>query len=208
MRCFLDLDGILGDFDRHILNCFGNTPRELEEEKMWELVKETSDFWLSMPVKWGAHALLRTVQALNPVVLTGCPSSDFDRAEKHKIEWVAKHFGDLPVITCRSREKPRYMTSTQDILIDDFRSNLRNWQKAGGKIVHYRDSMQARTDFNRIVLQVGDLVQVLINDSYVLEKPELISDIYEHQNQYWVFINGSKSGIQLGNVVLVKKGKL
>lgn len=135
---FVDSDGVHYDFDGHILALFGKTPRELGDDVMWPMVAAHPTFWLDMPIMEGAARLWGAVKHLKPTVLTGCPKTDYDRAAEHKrIAWK-RDFDHEDVITCLSRNKPTHMVAPGDILIDDFMSNVRRWEKAGGRAIWHR----------------------------------------------------------------------
>lgn len=147
-KVFCDNDGVLADFQMHLFELFGIHPGSVPDDDMWAMVLATPDFWPTIPVKYGAHDLWALLKPHNPVVLTGCPKNHYEVAAAQKVKWVKHHFGaDVEVITCLSRNKPRYMESPGDILIDDMRGNTRNWVKAGGVAVQYRTVRQAMTDF-------------------------------------------------------------
>jgi hypothetical protein len=141
MKIFLDNDGVLANFDKHVLDLFGKTPRELGDEKLWEHVNENPNyFWSTIPPMPYAHELWNFVVSTNIpfCVLTGCPKSHYEIAAEHKPLWIKNHFGETEVITCLSKNKPLHMENPGDILIDDFVANVRRWEKAGGiAIKHY-----------------------------------------------------------------------
>lgn len=147
LKVFVDCDGVLAAFSQHVLDRLGVRPGLITDDEMWELIAAIPDFWPTIPVKYGAHDLMNFLKPYSPIVLTGCPKNHYEAAAAHKVEWVARHFGDVPVITCLSRNKPLYMHAAGDILIDDFSTNIRRWVNAGGVGVHYRRHLQGLTDF-------------------------------------------------------------
>jgi hypothetical protein len=152
MRIACDLDGVLGDFKRHVLDVTGFDIRRHSIDLIWPKVATVADFWLTMPVKYRAHDLWEVIQPYDPVILTGCPQSMYDVAAAQKTIWAKQHFGqDVGVITCLTRNKTQHLLHPQDILIDDFNSTVRRWRKAGGRAVHFRDPDQAISDL-RILL--------------------------------------------------------
>ena len=206
MHVFVDCDGVLAAFAEHVFQLFGKYPRELPDDAMWDQIIATPEFWSTMPVKYGAHALWRATHAFHPTVLTGCPKRDFEHAATQKVIWLKRHFGDtVKVITCHGRNKPFYMTGPGDILVDDFPSHVRRWTKAGGRAIHYRTAEQARREFNLAVIDIGDMVQVSVADAYVLPEPSKIVDIKEYDGDHWVFIADSSSAVRIQNVELVAK---
>lgn len=147
VNVYLDKDGVLADFDAHVERLFGAPPRVLGDEKLWQCVEATPDFWETMPVKDRAHDLFAIAAPYKPIILTGCPKTGYERASEHKPRWIERHFGSgIQVITCLSRDKPIHMKQPKDILVDDFIVNIKRWQKAGGRTVWYQNADQAIED--------------------------------------------------------------
>ena len=143
---FLDVDGVLADFDAHAAALFGASPRELGDDRLWQLVEGLADFWTGIPLKAGAMDIWDVAKDQDPTFLTGCPRTGYDRAAAHKREWLRRHFGDVPVITCFSRDKARHLKAPGDILVDDRIVNIKRWEKAGGRGIRYRDARQTVRD--------------------------------------------------------------
>jgi hypothetical protein len=53
--------------------------------------------------------------------------------------------------------------------------------------------------------EVGDLVQVEIGGALQLAKPARVRAVQQHEGQDWVFIEGSETGILMGQAVIVEK---
>lgn len=135
----LDNDGVFADFDRHCVDLFGASPNELGEQKLWEKVNEDAHaFWEGIPLMPGALEKWEAFKDYNPTFLTGCPRIGYDVAAAHKRVWLRRHFGDVPVITCLSRDKALHMNAPGDVLLDDRHSNIKRWSKAGGIAILYR----------------------------------------------------------------------
>lgn len=49
--------------------------------------------------------------------------------------WAAQHFPNAEIITCRSKDKSRYIKSSGDLLVDDYQKYRELWEKAGGIFV-------------------------------------------------------------------------
>lgn len=157
MRCYLDLDGVLGDFEAHCRTLFGKNPKELGDETLWKLVNEDREgFWSNIPLKDGAMELFAIAEPYNPTILTGCPRNGDIRTEicpvasDHKKLWVEKYFGEhVPVITCFSKHKADHMYQAKDILVDDTYINIKRWREAGGIGIIYKDVDQAIRDLKQ-----------------------------------------------------------
>jgi hypothetical protein len=144
MQIFLDSDGVLADFDRHVMEFSGGkTPRQLGNDALWELVNSISDFWLTMPLMPGANDLMEFSLPHNPIILTGCPRTGYDVASTQKPIKLGRYFPGVPVITCLSKEKPLHMKAPGDILVDDMVHNVKRWRNAGGTAILYKSADQA-----------------------------------------------------------------
>ena len=140
-RVFLDLDGVMADFDAYFPALFGVDHRDLADDVMWEQITSAGTFFRDMPVCPGALDFFDDLKALNvPVsILTACPKSNYAHVATQKREWVREHLGtDVTVIpTAGGTAKPLFMHAAGDILIDDFDRNCASWAKAGGLGIHH-----------------------------------------------------------------------
>lgn len=75
---FLDCDGVLANFDHHVMTLFGNHPRKMGGDVLWENVSSIDDFWLKIPVMSDTHSLVKYLQNLpyELTILTGCPKTN------------------------------------------------------------------------------------------------------------------------------------
>lgn len=142
MQLFLDLDGVIADFDQHCINLFGHDPRKggISDSVFWDMVETVEDFWETIPVKFGAEDLMEVAAPYKPIFLTGVPLGvNGERAHAQKPVWVQKHIGDYQVITTMSRLKPTFMKNPGDILVDDRYRMIKKWEEAGGRGVIYKN---------------------------------------------------------------------
>lgn len=131
---FLDLDGVLADFDGHAIAVLGLEPATTPPAEFWKAVARTPRFWADMQPFPYLEDFWRVAREWSPTIITGLPVTKMDEAERHKRAWVARHLGpDVPVICCLSRDKPRHMRAPGDILVDDRPANVSDWVAAGGR---------------------------------------------------------------------------
>ena len=129
MQIFVDLDGVLADFDRGYKDI-------IDEETFykvdWDIIRNTPHFFRDLELMPDAIQLWDYVKKYNPIILTGVPYSIIS-SPNDKRKFVDKHFGkEVPMIACRSKDKFRYMHNTGDILIDDREELKYLWERAGG----------------------------------------------------------------------------
>lgn len=134
-RLFLDLDGVLADFDRGVLAVAGRPPGELPARRMWTALAAHPDFFGTLEPMPDAGALWSFCAPHRPTILTGLPLGGWAAAQKRA--WVARVLGaDVEVETCMSREKHR-RSGPGRVLVDD-RADLEGpWTAAGGDFVRH-----------------------------------------------------------------------
>lgn len=157
MHIFLDLDGVLADFDAHALTCFGiacddinvsraqmNETQKAREDELYRGMYDHPDFFGSIPVMEGAFDLVAEAERADPHfrILTAAPAPRdfapdiFERARKSKLDWCFRHLGlcEERVIVCRSKDKHLQVGQPAGIhiLVDDRPLNIDRWTGAGG----------------------------------------------------------------------------
>jgi hypothetical protein len=139
-RIYLDLDGVMADFDGTFPSVFGLDHRDLADDAMWLHINGLPSFFRDLPPMNGAVEFFRTIEHLDPIILTACPKSNYAHVATQKVEWVRAHLSAhvtvLPVLGGSS--KPLFMHAKGDILIDDFRRNTEAWSNAGGHAILHR----------------------------------------------------------------------
>jgi hypothetical protein len=132
---FLDLDGVLADFDAHVEALFGAPPSGMPIGQMWARAARTRGFFETMPLTPDALELWTYCLPFGPSILTGLPRGNWAEAQKRR--WVAAHLGDaVPVITCMSRDKCEFATPGA-VLVDDTTRYAERWVERGGIFVHH-----------------------------------------------------------------------
>ncbi len=141
MTIFVDMDGVVADFDGHYERHFGVRPTRWPEPDNvnWNRIKETPDFYRTIPLLPGAQDLVRYVDEVGEgcSFLTGVPIS-VNAAPNQKIEWANMHFPGFPIICCPAKDKWMHGTH-RDILIDDYLRYRIDWINMGGVFVHHTD---------------------------------------------------------------------
>lgn len=139
-RIYLDLDGVMADFDAHFPATFGLDHRGMADDAMWSTINAHPSYFRDMPPCPGAVEFFAAVAHLDPIVLTACPRSNYAHVARQKRAWVREHLSTsimiLPVMG--GRFKPLFMHAPGDILIDDWRKNTDAWEDEGGVAILHR----------------------------------------------------------------------
>lgn len=140
-RLYLDLDGVMADFDAHFPALFGVDHRDMLDDDMWAKINGAPSYFRDMPMCPGAREFFELVRHLEPIVLTACPKSDYANVARQKREWVREHLSKgttvLPVMG--GRNKALFMHQPGDVLVDDLDRNCTVWAEAGGAAILHRN---------------------------------------------------------------------
>ncbi len=140
-QLFVDLDGVLVDFDRGVLQACGASPDDLEPKIMWRTVARISGFYENLAWMRDGRQLWNLACQYSPIILTGLPRGNW--AEGQKRRWCQRELGaEVSVITCLSREKHLEARAIVDdgiipILVDDRFSLKDDWEDIGGIFIHH-----------------------------------------------------------------------
>lgn len=135
---YVDLDGVMADFENSVISLTGEHPDNMNQYEMWTILTEADDFFFNLEFMHDALELWSYVKDYNPTILTGIPYGGW--ASDQKIRWVGEKLGwDYSVITCFSSEKALYC-STNDVLIDDRIQAKLPWEEAEGIFIHHTDA--------------------------------------------------------------------
>ena len=134
---FCDLDGVLANFEQGVINRFKKTPDELKPAIMWGVINKSNTFFDTLPWMQKGRELWEEIKKYDPIILTGVPKGSSGKAAEQKRKWCARELGpDIHVITCATKDKPKYCLSNS-ILIDDRTDNLNAWNEKGGTFILY-----------------------------------------------------------------------
>lgn len=147
-QIFIDMDGVLADFDSGYEAAFGVRPSIHADNVDWELVRQHKDFYLNLPPMPDFAELWSAVVPLNPIVLTGIPRSVAE-ACANKTAWVRRYMGQTEIRCCRSSEKC-LNAKAGDILIDDWEKYRRKWEKAGGVWITHTGAQSTVQELRRL----------------------------------------------------------
>lgn len=159
-RIYVDLDGVLADFDHGAKHVLGMPCDEFQQlhgaALMWRRLADASDFYRKLPWTADGRDLWLALENDAPatlVILTGLPLGDW--AEPQKRAWCLRELGPgIPVVCCMSIDKHRYCTPG-DILIDDREKARLDWETAGGVFVHHIDAESTIAALVQIFLGLG-----------------------------------------------------
>ncbi len=159
IKLFVDLDGVLADFDRGVQELTGRPADSLPEPEMWRRIAAAAEFYDRLQWMPDGPRLWSFVRGLEPSVLTGLPHGNW--AEPQKRRWCARELGrHVPVFTCRTREKPlvaqlNCAAEETPVLIDDRTRVADAWRKIGGIFIHHTSAASSTQQLEQILDALG-----------------------------------------------------
>lgn len=140
-KLYLDLDGVMADFDGHFEKLFGKTTSSVDDDEMWRMIREEETFFDSVPPCKLAISFFRWIEHLDPIVLTAAPKTFYQVGAQQKKNWVKRHLSeDVMVLPIHGgKNKHLFMHKPGDVLVDDFEKNIELWRAAGGIGVHHQN---------------------------------------------------------------------
>ena len=162
-QIYLDMDGVIADFNQRFENLSGMEPSAFEQkygkDLFWDFIDEKNKlrFWVGIPVMEGAKQLVDYVSKHDYTVLTA-PSMKKE-SKLGKLLWIRNKTGDLfnskpQVIFKKAKEKHKVKPSLTefDILIDDRADTVDRWTSAGGTGILFQSAPQAIKELKKLGL--------------------------------------------------------
>lgn len=142
-KIYLDMDGVLADFNRGVAELCGFPPPLKQDEDpayddlMWAEVKKIPHFYDKLELMPGAKEMfdrLYDKYGDKCEILTGIPGPrrGLSDVAEDKIKWVRRLLSqDIVVNTVRRAEKRGFAKGEGCILIDDLESTITAWNALG-----------------------------------------------------------------------------
>lgn len=131
---YVDMDGVLVDFNGFIKRQFGKNFVDLDNDWIWSELAKYEDLYANLDPMIDAYDLWNAIKHLNPQILTAVPSKiNMPTAINDKVEWISKYFGHGHKINFGpySVDKQKWC-KPGDILIDDSPLNIMQWESRSG----------------------------------------------------------------------------
>lgn len=163
-KLFVDLDGVMADFDTHFHNCFAQHPPSkggVDDDELWRLVHGHGSFFRTMPLYPRAKDMFNELARLYPdlIILTAASKTHYHDMARQKRAWVREHLTTehliLPVQG--GSAKALFMHAPGDILIDDWKKNCQRWEEEGGTAILH-------TDYATTMLRLGMIWGIDMNN--------------------------------------------
>jgi len=155
---YLDMDGVVADFDEYAARTLGIPPSQgIYPNEVWYKLATNSRLYRDLVKTPYADKLvfqcsvIAKQQGYELKFLTAVPKgNDVPWAFYDKVIWAQKYFPGIPVMFGPFSKDKYIHCRPGDILIDDRTSNIEEWRVAGGLGILHRD-------FNDTLAQLSKL---------------------------------------------------
>lgn len=143
---YLDMDGVLTDFNNYYLEKIGINPHDIRPEDWSENWQRwvMSEYFVTMPKLNGANLLLEYIAQLGikTEILSSSGGTDyFDDICRQKREWLRIHKIDYHANIVPGRKFKTQYATPHRMLIDDQRKIIDKWNAAEGIGIHHDGDM-------------------------------------------------------------------
>jgi hypothetical protein len=156
-KIYLDMDGVIADFNKRYKERYKMEPREAEEHK--EFDKFFTQFiadgeFADLDLMSDAMELIDYLRSLDvPTEILSSSASEKRDAQirPQKMEWLKKNNIEFPAIIVPGKRHKKDYSNKNTLLIDDTGVNIDQWRREGGIGIHHSD---AQTTINILKMYV------------------------------------------------------
>ena len=144
-KIYLDMDGVIADFNKKYKEMFSIPPAEAEKDKKFEpffnefIAKESFAKLELMPDAINLMNYLRNTGI--PIEILSSTSSERRDAQirPQKMKWLKDNQIEFPAILVQGAHLKQKYATPDSLLIDDTSKNIDEWRRAGGIGILYTD---------------------------------------------------------------------
>jgi len=146
-KIYVDIDGVLADFQKSAEKKAGCSIEELMKQNKWQEFKKNlcfSDFFLELEEMPLVEVLKKHIGKFE--IITACGNYNTEQVSKMKKTWIAKTLGKEVKVHCviKSHEKANFANS-KSLLIDDRPKSVMPFIKSGGHAILF-DNAKSQID--------------------------------------------------------------
>lgn len=158
---YVDLDGVLVDFDRGFEEISSGMSKTEYIEKngypaFWNLINQHGESWWA-ELDWmpDGTQLWNGIKEHNVKILTsGSTRNTGTLAINGKRRWVANHLGPIETIVVNNSHDKQMYAKSGEILIDDLPSNIVEWTQQNGIGILHRNAVDTLEKLQEIITNV------------------------------------------------------
>ena len=150
---YCDLDMVLVNFikgaDAAVGGSFADTPKD----ERWNKVNQVKGFWANLEWMPGAKRLYQFIARYDAHVLSAYTDRD-PTSRVGKMKWLAKNTdfkrSNINLVLRSQKQKFATTDGKPNVLIDDYKKNIREWEAKGGIGIHHTNVVKTISDLKRL----------------------------------------------------------
>lgn len=145
-KIYLDMDGVIADFDRRYKSRYKMLPREAEEHKEFDkfftqFIKDGEFATLDlMPDAMDLINFLRGLKIPTEILSSSASEKRDPDIRPQKLEWLKKNNIEFPAIIVPGKRHKKEYSNKNTLLIDDTPVNIDQWRREGGIGILHTDA--------------------------------------------------------------------
>ncbi len=163
-KIYIDMDGVLADFDRGVVELCHIEPVDQHhknkqmDDDLFAAIRGVDQFYDRLELCPGAKDLFDEIYQKygdRCEILSGVPKPwrRIETACADKTSWVRRLLSeDVKINLVLREEKKNYCHGPEDVLIDDFKKNIEAWENYGGTGIWHRDMESTRQKLKELDL--------------------------------------------------------
>ena len=150
---YCDMDQVLCNFIDGAEEVIGKPFIQADKNDRWNKISNTKDFWANLNWMPGAKRLYLFIQKYDTHILSAYSDRD-GSSRPGKIKWLKKNTkikrGNINLV--RRADKQKYATTDgkPNVLIDDYKKNIVEWESKGGIGVHHTEVGKTLAELKRL----------------------------------------------------------
>tara|TARA_Y100000022_G_scaffold196066_1_gene202546 strand:+ start:274 stop:786 length:513 start_codon:yes stop_codon:yes gene_type:complete len=150
-QIYCDMDMVLCDFIGGYEKLTGKDFAKTDKEERWNAITGKKDFWATLDWMPGAQRMWKLINKYQANILSAYSNRDAN-SRPGKKKWLsrfAKPTGRVLLVQRADKQKYAMTDGKPNILIDDYKKNIIEWEAKGGIGIHHLSPTQTISELKR-----------------------------------------------------------
>jgi hypothetical protein len=150
---YCDMDQVLCNFMKGADSAIGADFASTDKDERWNKINQTKGFWVNLEWMPGAKRLYKFIEKYDPYVLSAYSGRD-PTSRTGKMKWLSKNTswkkGRINLVKRSQKQKYATTDGKPNVLIDDYKKNIVEWESKGGIGVHHTEVGKTVAELKRL----------------------------------------------------------